>query len=353
MNAAAMVRTAELPVIGGVFGLVADATPTPDALPPILRAPVLELATARSALALLVQTLRPGSVWLPAYLCSALLEAVGDRARFFPVGERLHVGDDAWIGQVSPGDLVVFIDYFGFRTWDRHAAAAAARGALVVEDASHALANAGFSAQADYVIASPRKFVGVPDGGLLQPQRGRPLPRVMLPALTGGWWRDALQATTARAEFDRHGGMRTWFDDFQRAETGMSAVPAQMSELSARLLREGVDWVRLAQSRRRNFLFLADALRPLALETALPADVVPLGFPIRVARRDDVRRALFTENIFPPVHWPVPSAVPASFSSGSRLADCIMTIPCDQRYSLRDLERVVACLRRVDATPVT
>jgi dTDP-4-amino-4,6-dideoxygalactose transaminase len=119
-----------------------------------------------------------------------------------------------------------------------------------------------------------------------------------------------------------------------------------MSDLSAHLLRHAVDWPELARRRRTNYVFLTAALRPIALLPDLPAGVVPLGFPVVVPNRDAIRHELFAQNIFPPVHWPVDPAVPAAFTASRRLADRIMTIPCDQRYTPRDLERVVACLRR-------
>jgi dTDP-4-amino-4,6-dideoxygalactose transaminase len=77
----------------------------------------------------------------------------------------------------------------------------------------------------------------------------------------------------------------------------------------------------------------------------LPEGVVPLGFPIRVRPRDSIRTALFQQEIYPPVHWPLEACVPASFEASHHLADEIMTLPCDQRYDADDMRRIAAALR--------
>ena len=124
-----------------------------------------------------------------------------------------------------------------------------------------------------------------------------------------------------------------------------------MSELSAVLLLGGIDYATIATRRRRNFEVLAAALDDVALFTELPEHVVPLGFPIVVPNRDEVREAFFAERIYPPVHWPIASVVPEHFEDSHRLSANIMTLPCDQRYDERDMQRLVAGVRRGGASP--
>jgi hypothetical protein len=86
---------------------------------------------------------------------------------------------------------------------------------------------------------------------------------------------------------------------------------------------------------------LSDALGKIAIFRKLPKGIVPLGFPVRVADREKVRAKLFAHGIFPPVHWPIKGTVPRTFTASHRLAGEIMTLPCDQRYGLPVLERIV------------
>jgi hypothetical protein len=151
-------------IIGGGFGLEQGRAKSPRK-PAFLTQPYLMLATARSAFTLLEEYLRPRQVWLPSYLCAAMLEAFPTertRIRFYAVDGQLRADDGAWLREIRPGDLTVFIDYFGFPVWGEHGREARRSGAWVVEDACQALLNDGFSEHAHYVVLSPRKFVGVP-----------------------------------------------------------------------------------------------------------------------------------------------------------------------------------------------
>jgi hypothetical protein len=73
----------------------------------------------------------------------------------------------------------------------------------------------------------------------------------------------------------------------------------------------------------------------------LPLEVVPSGFPVRVnaAARASVLRHLHAEGIYVPVHWPIAAVVPASFHRSHELALSCMTLLCDQRCTLEDMDR--------------
>jgi len=339
-------------IIGGMFGLELTVLAAEGARvdkPTVLQGRCQMLATARSALTLLVETLRPAQAWLPSYLCDVMAEAVahtGTPLCFYPVSADLQITDEAWLRKVGRGDIVVFIDYFGFNAWESTAQKVRAAGAFVVEDACQAFLNDTFSAHSHFVIASPRKFIGVPDGGVLLARPGVQLPSITLAPPPSEWWFDAFAATLQRGEFDRHGGDRKWFELFRRFDPNGPLHPHAMSEFSVQLLAR-FDYAEIARRRRANYEFLLSELGPLALFTRLPNGVVPLGFPVRLAGRDRVRQALFAADIFPPVHWPLGGAVPETFIESHRLAREITTLPCDQRYDESDMKRLVSCLRRV------
>ena len=177
--------------------------------PRFLRGRQRLLATARAAVKLLVEALRPATVWLPSYICGVVIEAArepGVRVRFYTVGESLQIVEDGWLAEILAGDLVIFVDYFGFDTWSSHGAQAKLRGARVVEDACQAMLNKNFSRHSDYVIFSPRKFIGVPDGGVLLSGKNAVLSDAYLPSSPAKWLFRTTKAAILRSEFDRHGG---------------------------------------------------------------------------------------------------------------------------------------------------
>lgn len=286
---------------------------------------------------------------MPSYLCGVMTAALGCRdaeVRFFGVSHNLTVPSLDWTEEVGVGDVVVFIDYFGFPTDSTAVARVKERGAWVVEDAAQALLSESAGTLGDFVLYSPRKWLGVPDGGILKINGATELPGINLEPPPSSWWLDSLRARLLRREFDLHGGEREWFELFQKCEREGPSCPHSMSQLTQTLLRHCFDYEAIAQSRIDNYLFLSEEIDDLAVFPQLAAGVVPLGFPIVVSERDRVLKALFEHDIYPPVHWSIEGVVPKEFSESHRLAAAIMTLPCDQRYGRSDMKRVVTAVRQ-------
>lgn len=340
-------------IIGGMFGLElrgSEASTNPGRRPAFLEGRHVLLSTARSAFTLLTHTLHPANVWLPSYLCGVVLEAFRSnqiRVRFYAVDRQFAVAEDGWLSQIQVGDMVVFIDYFGFSEWAEFGAEAVRRGAWVVEDACLALLNEHFCEHAHYVIFSPRKFVGVPEGGILQVRPQARMPDVDLSSAPSCWWLDSLRASILRREFDRHGGDRSWFESFRKTELSCPFEAYRMSELSSSILEYAVNWSMVTASRRLNYLSLARELAEIAIFPHLPDGIVPAGFPVRLRHRNSVREALFLSAIYPPIHWHLSGVAPREYVESHHLSEEELTIPCDQRYNSDDMARVVAAVKNV------
>jgi dTDP-4-amino-4,6-dideoxygalactose transaminase len=338
-------------LIGGVFGWPSEPPPADAVRCPFLRGNELLLANGRSAIAVAIDWLKPGQVWLPSYLCPSMLAAVRraeTRVRFYEVDAGLRIPSTAWLGDVDRGDVVLFIDYFGFRFEQRFAGLAKERGAIVMEDACQALLTEGVGTGVDLTVFSPRKFLGVADGGILAaaPELGPSAVTVEKPP--AGWWLTALTAVLRRGEFDRHGGDRSWFDRFRQAEATSPVGSYAMSLLSQAVLRRWFRYPEIARRRVENFQTLVAQLGAVALFPTLPAGAVPLGFPVRLRRRDQVRRRLFEHDVYPPIHWRLEEAVPKAFRESYELSAEIMTLPCDQRYDRSDMGVLASIVNSYD-----
>lgn len=210
----------------------------------------------------------------------------------------------------------------------------------MLEDACQALLSRIVGQFCDFVLYSPRKFLGVPDGGILTVNCSVDLESTSFGKPPAEWWLKALLAVVLRREFDQHGGTRRWFELFQEVERDHPIGNYAMSELSNILLTNAFDYPAIAKRRVDNYRFLAEQLGEIALFPDLPPGVVPLGFPIRVRNRDQIRHVLFEHQIYPPVHWPIEGIVPAEFRDSHRLSTEIMTLLCDQRYCREDMARM-------------
>ena len=331
-------------IIGGAFGLGKPGAVGASA-PDFLKPDSLLFVNARSGARWLVEWLKPQRIWLPSYLCASLQEAcaVEPELLFYNVRDQLWDLPDE-LFESREGDLVVVIDYFGIRQSDIAFTHLQNTGAWILEDASQALLSEGVGRGADFVLHSPRKHIGVADGGILSPGDAcMSWPeKVELAEVPDKWWRVAREAASLRGEFDRSGRMENWFPLFQEAESSSPVGPYRMSELSRQLIETAFDYPAISRRRKANYEALARGLRRFAMMPDLPAGSVPLGFPVRLRNREEVREALQDERIYSPVHWALQGVVPESFRSSHILSQELLTLPCDQRYGREEMERIVA-----------
>lgn len=148
------------------------------------------LAVIADAFAMAKQ--RPPVVALPDYLCNQSIWPLRQRAAvvFYPVRADTLAPDWAQMGELK-ADCLLLVHYFGqpndcagARLW------CDVRGALLIEDAAHALGPApGIGESGDLVLYSQHKLLAAPDGALLVACEGaRWLERWLVDALRGLGW---------------------------------------------------------------------------------------------------------------------------------------------------------------------
>jgi dTDP-4-amino-4,6-dideoxygalactose transaminase len=335
-------------IIGGMFG-IGDFTACNDNETSFLQGDSLLLVNARSCINYVLESMAPGTVWLPSYLCESVFTITSrfKNNRYYPVNYDLSV-DDSWISSIQRNDLVILIDYFGFKCRAEIKQAIKSKGAWLLEDASQALLSSITDGYTDFLVYSPRKYVGVPDGGILKTNNNLLMQNrqatIMPPS---DWWEKAYTAAKCRREFDSEGGENTWFMLFREVENDAPTGKIAMSDFSQRLLKKGFDYRQIAEIRRSNFNCLLEKLDEYAIYHELPAGVVPLGYPCTCRNRDQVIGSLYEQQIFPPVHWSIKGFVPEEFTQSHALSKRIMTLPCDQRYDSEDMNRIADAFLKV------
>ncbi|OGV48842.1 MAG: hypothetical protein A2017_14275 [Lentisphaerae bacterium GWF2_44_16] len=88
--------------------------------------------------------------------------------------------------------------------------------------------------------------------------------------------------------------------------------------------------------RKGNFEILNKKLKSMRIEIN---PEFPSFFPLKVNRRNELRKYLFSKKIFLPVHWPAP----VWLKNG--LYEKIISIPVDSRYTAGDMSGIVAAIK--------
>lgn len=328
-------------LIGGKFGFPVRFPEHPTE-PSFMTGDPILMANARSCIKLLVDQLEPRQVWLPSYLCVSILSAIDNsqkEIKFYPIDYHLRIESNGFKSEIKPGDLFLAIDYFGFPFDNAVLDQVKRQGGRILRDCSQALFyNFTRDELCDYILFSPRKFLGVPDGGILQ---NRSVIKLLTTDLIAPDLKQQvllMEGMLLRRDYDLSGQQRDWFELLAIAEEHFALGNRRISEISTTLLNYGFDYEEVKSQRRKNFLALLENLGDRALFKNLPEDVVPLGFPVVVPDRNLVQIELFKDEIYPSIHWDISGFVPNSFVESHKLSGDILTIPCDQRYDEYDMQ---------------
>jgi hypothetical protein len=306
-------------------------------------------ASGRDAAFALLQHLAPRRIWYPDFLCQSLYEALArlDRPLLaYPVGEDLEASTH-WVARAAPGDAVVVIHYFG-RAQGRLLSALQGRGLTIVSDSTHLVLSAepwlGVLRQSDFVFGSLRKSGPFPDGGFTLGRPGCSLAEPRLPARAGFWIPRAAALLSRGASMAKGYCDDENFPLFRAAEEALDASPAGAHAMCF-LTRGLLEATALGPKRQRviqNGRHLLDQV-PEPLVHPLSRTGSGIYFLCRFPSpqvRDAVRANLAREAIFLPVHWDT-----GFLGKAHPLSGRVLSIPCDDRCSERDLDRVVAHLR--------
>lgn len=295
---------------------------------------------ARSALAALAAAMPEATIWLPAFVCSDLADpSFLARVRFYPVGEGFEPDLARVDAQARAGDLVLVAAYFGLPVAPSVRDFAARRSDLrIVEDRAQAL-GPGLDPIGGWTLYSPRKLLGVADGGLLVAPAGE----ASLPQPTSSPDSDALWRAPLLRHADPLGLDNAVWHAANRAKEAAMAVTSQAMTDTSRSILSLTSLASLAGPRLANWRILDRRLRAWS---ALPADppAPPLGYVLRLepAARDAVLRGLHAERIFAAVHWPVIAAPAADFPRETQWTLELVTLPCDHRYGAAEMDRIAA-----------
>lgn len=285
--------------------------------------------SARAAFLALLRAGRPKRVWMPRYTCNAMLaplEKAGIQYAWYDLTDELDVDAEVKLGS---GDWLLYVNYFGICGGWVKSLMRRFPPAQIVLDYAQALFAAPHR-QALATIYSPRKFVGVPDGGLIYSQIPLPPPDEV----------DAISFSRMEHLIKRLGASpEAGYAAFQEAEASLDdPEPRRMSQLSERILTS-IDFLSVQRIRQDNFKTLHARLgNDNSLLAGMEATDVPLCYPYQSANAE-LRQHLIDKRIFPATYWN-DALARLDPETADRLVRRLLPLPIDQRYDAADMARI-------------
>lgn len=312
--------------IGGYFELE---------LPPqknILYPEAKRYQSARAAFLALIRAVKPKRVWMPFYICDSIIAPVhaeGIEIYYYSLNEDFSIRQPVFL---HSQDILFYVNYFGVCDRQVQDTLEKFNPLQTVIDCSQAIYAKPYNCLA--TIYSPRKFFGIPDGGLLATEHS-----VLPPQQQDRDSEKRMEHLIKRLGETPEAG----YAAFQQAEKSLSDMePRSMSTLTEKLLRS-VDFGESNNIRNKNFQYLHKYLYSsniLSLSNFLDG---PMCYPYMTQK--NIRKNIFTENkIFIATYWPEVLGRVNNNSFEAKLVTQCFPLPCDQRYEESSLGQILNLL---------
>lgn len=304
-------------------------------------------SSGRSALLAILLTIQKNrnvnKVLIPEYNCESVISAVktsGLKYELYSLSSDLSVNIDFLKPKIEQNTIILLNNYFGLLelTETIEEIKSAEPSTIIVEDDVQAFYYYKDNEQtADYSFTSLRKWFAIPDGGLARAKDGEliefcDVPYYPVEKMCG------LVLKSMRASIKDCD--RIFLELLEKGEERIdSEIKSTASEFSKEIYKR-VALESIAEKRILNAKYVIERLA--AMEIAPLHEMnslsVPLFIPICLKNRDRVRKALFSNGIFCPVHWPIES-ITTPFSK--EMATHELSIIIDQRYGKEDMNRIL------------
>lgn len=292
----------------------------------------IKFQSGRAAFSALLDECQPQRVWMPRFICDAMLHPLietGIDVVWYDLDFDLNpVG---YIDLASE-DLILYVNYFGVCQKNIESILQRFPMNQIVLDYSQAFYDKPHDVLA--TIYSPRKFFGIPDGGLLISTTNVPQPNIQDC--------DSIHRVSylLRRLFEEP---ETGYMAFQEAEESLEDFsPKQLSSLTERIMNS-IDFETVKSKRCENFLFLHEKLASEnQFSFNLDHIVAPLCYPFHTKKRG-VRDLLIANRIFVPTYWGDALARVSKGWAEEMVYNCI-PLPIDQRYCYGDMERILSVI---------
>ncbi|MFR4161301.1 MAG: hypothetical protein ACLT0R_01745 [Paraclostridium sordellii] len=318
---------------------------------------ILYLNTGRSAIKYLIDNIiskKYKKILVPSYLCSSILKSIESSnidIEFYRVTSKLEIDLDDIKSKIDNSTCIFIINFFGFeqRKEIRNFLNEVRKSNVIIEDCTHSILSR-INPIGHYQIASMRKWIGIPDGSIIISLEHK-IHRV-IDLIYDEFILKRLIGQLAKNEYLVGGNIEK--DKFlnlisdAEQEYDENFKISKISDISKKILNNQ-DYSEIIKIRRTNYLYLLKNSEDInsieVMYKEISNNVCPLGFVVITNQRDRLRQYLAKNRIYCPIHWSLPKILSNKYEESIKLSENILTIPCDQRYTIDDMKYIIKKLR--------
>ncbi len=270
---------------------------------------------------------------LPSYCCNSMIVPFRDAGidvSFYKVDwdDGLKVGVD------GSADILLWCNYFGYKN------EMPSFDGVIIEDITHSIfSDSPSHPQSDYLVASLRKWEPINCGGYCSVDvDGVEPPKEFIDLKSA-----AMELKAEYLEAPQQEKKERFLQMLVESNHWLAEhYSGLLIDSYSRHYLQNVDIEKQRRIRRENARALYEGLKG-KVQFMFPIEKkdCPLFVPILLPNRDKVRVHLTKNEIYCPIHWPKPEGCK------SNIYDIELSLICDQRYGIEDMERIVSVIREV------
>ncbi|MDE7177718.1 MAG: UDP-2,4-diacetamido-2,4,6-trideoxy-beta-L-altropyranose hydrolase [Lachnospiraceae bacterium] len=308
----------------------------------------------------------PKRCLMPAYMCDSVFLPFLHRdweLVFYTVDRGLiSYGEELFRLTLEHDPGMIFIHpYYGTDTCRElrvQLKALRKSGVFVMEDVTQSYYLEGIGKEADFVVGSLRKWYAIPDGGFVATdlplaqeilKAGEDYARERLSPLTEKWMYLHDETSSEEGQEERQARKAAYLEKNHALEEGLDHYSdiRRMSQITLSILSE-TDEMAAAKKRSENYDYLYEKIgrmRRFCPILEKEGGEAPLYFPLYVREREELQSFLREREIYAPVLWPVGEENrDALFGDEDYIYRHMLALPLDQRYGIREMERIAEAL---------
>ena len=273
-------------------------------------------------------------LWIPYYTCDVVLqpiERLGIPYSFYRINKDFTLAEEV---ALSEDEYITYTNYFGLM--DAYCKEMTNRYSnhLILDcaQAFYALRIEGIN-----TFYSPRKFVGIPDGGIAYANNPISL------ELPKDHAYDKCAHLLKRHDLTPMDG----YNDFKESSHNIAASPLSLMSTLTRKMLSSLDYEAIKERRLKNFALLHAHLAA-SNELQIPSlDTFscPMVYPY-YTKDSELRKRLISNQVFVATYWPNVFEWTKEGEIEYELSKNIIPIPVDQRYDDKDMMRIVELINQ-------
>lgn len=315
--------------------------------------------SGRDTLKAIAREYEPTIALLPALSCDSMVlpfEMYGHRVRYYELNPDYSINLESFKSAANiAGEktLFLYMDYFGISAIDDTELCKLKRnysGLTFIEDRTHnLLAQRESEFEPDFIMASLRKWINIPDGGLLWSKKEL---RNCNFSIDTSFSEKRLEAQCMMHEFLKtgHQETKTYYRNIFSSVSSIIDTDIEPGLMSAYAyeLAKNTDLVNIKTCRNENATTLIDELKKGGVTLIkMPQGISDLYVPVLVKNRDDMQRKLSSIGIFCTVIWPLNSEQKKTCQVAMYTQEHMLAIYCDQRYTKEDMKYIASNIVRL------